>query len=142
MHHPTAILGRWRQQRRPLGAVALTMVLMLLAGPVRLAMGGCDLCPPDCPMHATHGEPGREAPRMKCHNAPAQAGADGGIPRLSRPPCGTHAAIHGLDVTPMLPASPLRWRATSPINTAPAHHARAGGRAADPPDTPPPDARA
>lgn len=147
MPHPNSILSRWRQQRRPLAAVALTVAVMLLTGPIRLAMGGCDLCPPDCPMHAAHhgaaaAREHHDAPRMKCHNAPAQPDADSGAPRISRPPCGTHAAITGVDLTPMLPVSPLRWRAASPVANLPAEYALAGSRGADPPDTPPPDARA
>jgi hypothetical protein len=145
MPRAAVIPSRLRRERRPFPAVALLGVLMLLTAPLRVIVGGCDLCPPDCPMHAAHRgaeAPRHGAPRMHCHNAPASADADPATARISRPPCGTHAAITGLDLAPMLPAQALTWAVAPRIARAPADGGRAANRAADPPDTPPPDARA
>jgi hypothetical protein len=147
MPRTDSALARWRRSPRRLVAVAVTAALMLLAAPLRTLAGGCDLCPPDCPMHVRHGAAaGAEhggARRMHCHNAPGQAATAGDhAPRLTRPPCGSHAVVIGLELAPMLPASPLRWIAAPRISGAPPRHALAGSRTADPPDPPPPDARA
>ena len=147
MSRRNSILARWRRSRRSLAAVALTAVLMLLLAPLRAVAAGCDLCPPDCPMHAHHHGAAPtdqgQAPHMHCHNGGAHhADASGRAPHWSRPPCGSHAAITGLDLAPMLPARPLPWLVAPRVASAPPRHAVAGSRAADPPDTPPPDARA
>jgi hypothetical protein len=148
MHRTDSLLWRWRHRRRPLVVLALTAVLMLLTAPLRTIIAGCDLCPPDCPMHAAHRAAAHvdegDAPRMHCHNGGAthRDGADSHAPRISRPPCGSHAAVTGLDLAPMLPAGPLAWIVAPRIAGAPPRLAAAGNRAADPPDTPPPDLRA
>lgn len=122
--------------------------LLLFVAPLRAIGGGCDLCPPDCPMHAAHRgaadtqQHGKGAPRLHCHNAPATADPATRAPRISRPPCGAHAVFGGLDLAPMLPARPLPWRVAPPTTTAPSWYAGLGSRGADPPDTPPPDATA
>ena len=142
MQRTDSALSRWRKRRGHLVAFALTAGLVLLTAPLRTVVGGCDLCPPDCPMHAAQAGHGG-APRMHCHNgSPQHAGASGHAPRLSRPPCGSHAAVSGLELVPMLPTGPLPWIVAPRIARAPARDASAGNRAADPPDTPPPDARA
>lgn len=143
-----AILGRWRGQRRSLAAIALTAALLLLTAPLRASVGGCDLCPPDCPMHAAHrggahAEQQRHGtPRLRCHNAPASADSATSAPRISRPPCGAHAAITGLDLAPMLPGGALSWRWAPRVAAAPPGSASSGGRCGEPPDTPPPDVAA
>jgi len=147
MYRTDSALSRWRQRRRPLVAVALTAVLMLLTAPLRTVVVGCDLCPPDCPMHAAHRAAAQAehdgAPRMHCHNAASHgSSASEHGPRVTRPPCGSHAAVAGLDLAPMLPVSPLAWIVAPRIANAPPRHAASGNRGADPPDTPPPDARA
>lgn len=147
MYRTESALARWRRRRQRLVVVALTAVLVLLTAPLRTVAGACDLCPPDCPMHARHGAAAdverRGAPRPHCHNAPGHAAkAEHHGPRLTRPPCGSQAAVTGLDLVPMLPASPPRWVASPATSGVPPRHAHAGGRTADPPDPPPPDARA
>lgn len=144
MPREDTILNRWRSQRRPLAAVALTAVLMLLMAPLRTVIGACDLCPPDCPMHAAHRADAagahQGAAHKRCHNAPASP--DAGEPRIARPSCGSHAAVVSLDLAPMLPPQPLSWLLAPRSEAVPHGAAALACRAADPPDTPPPDARA
>lgn len=146
MHRTDSPLARWRRSRQPLVVVALTAMLVLLTAPLRTVIAGCDLCPPDCPMHAAHraaarGERGG-APRMHCHNAPGHADASERGPRVTRPPCGSHVAVAGLDLAPMLPSNPPPWMVAPRVVSAPPPHVATGARGADPPDTPPPRDRA
>lgn len=133
-------------------AVALTAVLALLAAPMRSALRvGCDLCPPDCPMHdATHRQEPKhghdeQRPKMRCHNTPGAAAKpadDAKQPRFSKPACGSHVALSGLDTTHMLPASPPAWRVVESRGTLAGAGDPTHGRDRDPPDTPPPVLRA
>lgn len=131
-------------------ALALTAVLALLSAPVRSALRvGCDLCPPDCPMHdaalrdkVAHGHDS-EKPKLRCHNTPGAAareehGDSDRLPRFAKPACGSHVALTGLDTTPMLPASPPYWRVADRRAAAPAAGAATSGRDRDPPEIPPP----
>jgi hypothetical protein len=135
-------------------AVALTAVLALLAAPMRSALRvGCDLCPPDCPMHDAehrqkppHGHD-EQRPKMRCHNTPGAAAddrhaADDRLPRFSKPACGSHVALSGLDTTHMLPASPPAWRVVESRGALAGAGDPTHGRDRDPPDTPPPVLRA
>lgn len=141
---------RFRRASRQAGA--LLAVLALLLAPLRVALGAdCDLCPPDCPMHATHGERTAAAAEkasasvMKCHRAAAPAAASddsGDAPRLGRPACDSHGALPGLVLAPMLlPAALPGPRLPGSLHPGTAEPLGAG-RAAEPPDTPPPDRRA
>lgn len=144
MPRTDALLNRWRSQRRPFAAIALTAVLMLLLAPLRTVIAGCDLCPLDCPMHAAHrsGAPAApgSAPHMRCHNAAATSDAAG--PRIARPPCGTHGVVLTLELAPMVPPQPLSWTVAPRVEPAMRDDVYAAHRATDPPDTPPPDVRA
>jgi hypothetical protein len=142
-------LARWRRRRGRFVGLALTAMLALLAAPLRAALrGGCDLCPPDCPMHASAraaaSDAHRDAPPMRCHNA-GHTRREGDLARghrLSRPPCGSHAALAGLELAPMLADGPLPWRVALQVAPTPQDHRLASGRSADPPDPPPPRAHA
>ncbi len=148
MPRTDSVLARWRRSQRSLVTFALTAALLLLTAPLRTVVAGCDLCPPDCPMHAAHRAAAHvdhgDAPQMHCHNGGTtrQSAAGDHAPRLSRPPCGSHAAVSGLDLAPMLPAGALPWTVVPRLAAAPARDAGTGNRSVDPPDTPPPDARA
>ncbi|MDX2170156.1 MAG: hypothetical protein SF182_24000 [Deltaproteobacteria bacterium] len=125
-------------------ALAVLLALALFTAPMRVALRSeCDLCPPDCPMHrAEHGH--GEAPAgasMKCHNAPAAKVADathGKLPRLSRPPCGTHGAMQGLALAPVILPDAVAWRVMPDVRRTLAPAAQPHARGVDPPDTPPP----
>lgn len=130
------------------GALALAMALLLLTAPLRVALRrGCDFCPPDCPMHAAAhaADPAKGgAPVMRCHGAERARHANEAShgPRLTRPPCGSRAAVVGIDLTSMLPSAALPWRDAPRVARAPDHPRTATSRGAQPPDTPPPLARA
>lgn len=80
---------------------------------------------------------------MHCHNAAAPADRGSTTPRISRPPCGTHAAVTALDLAPLLPSDPPPSCVTAPrVDNATLDSVRVADRTADPPDTPPPDTRA
>jgi hypothetical protein len=148
-------LARWRRSRERLVVLALTATLALLTGPVRSALRvGCDLCPPDCPMHDTaqrekaeHGHDDQR-PKMRCHNTPGAAAHDDTTAdaakqaRFSKPSCGSHVALSGLDTTPMLPGGPPSWRVAEARGAVDAGRDARLGRDRDPPDTPPPVLRA
>ena len=142
-------LARWRRRRGRIVALALTAVLAVLAAPLRTALRvGCDLCPPDCPMHERHLAAGPHADgrttTLHCHNAghaPLAAGPEN-RQRLTRPPCANHTAIVSLELGPMLPPRALPLRSEARRALAPPPPGLADGRGADPPDTPPPLARA
>jgi len=134
---------------RSAAVLAITLALALLTAPWRAALeAGCDLCPPDCPMHrvagaehgAAHAARGvDEAPKMKCHNAVgARPDHDGDLPRIARPACGTHGARAGLALAPMVLPEAVGGRPLPQARRAPGGATRMPARKADPPDTPPP----
>jgi hypothetical protein len=135
-----------RRLRMSRAAVAVTLVFALLLAPMRVAFQpGCDLCPPDCPMHHApagqpkcHGEHGAAA--LHCHNALGmhQRASGDRSPHLTRPPCGNHGAVEGLTLTPMILPGAVAWRVAPRVGSSHLAPAQLAVRAADPPDTPPP----
>jgi hypothetical protein len=130
---------------RRAAALAVLLALALLTAPMRVALRDeCDLCPPDCPMHRVEHGRGDEhggAAKMKCHNAPAAKTADashGKLPRLSRPPCGTHGATQGLALAPVILPDAVAWQVVPDTQRSVPQHARPHSRGVEPPDTPPP----
>jgi hypothetical protein len=125
--------------RIPGAALAALLALTLVAAPMHGALRAtCDLCPPDCPMHQV-GEGGK---RLKCHGGAGvghdDAQAEGGMPRLSKPPCGNHGALPGLALAPMILPSATSTPVAPLVQAAPRTAFTAPRRGADPPDTPPP----
>jgi hypothetical protein len=126
-------------------ALALLLALALFTAPMRGAIQrACDLCPPDCPMHrSAHGHSGhgdQGAAKMKCHNAPAAKVADraGKLPRLGRPPCGSHGEVQGLALAPMILPAATAWHMVPDSRPTAPRAASLYERGIDPPDTPPP----
>ncbi|MGH7786358.1 MAG: hypothetical protein ACRERC_05790 [Candidatus Binatia bacterium] len=139
-------LQHWRRAV----SLALTLAIALLTAPLTRVMGrDCQLCPPACPMHATHGEPaaahGHEtvAKKPTCHGVPAAqhaaaARADRQGVRLTRPPCGNHSAVAGVAVAPMILPAVLPWRVVQAVEPATLEARTMRDRLNEPPDTPPP----
>jgi len=127
-------------------ALAVTLALALLTAPMRVAFQpGCDLCPPDCPMHHApagqpkcHGDHGPAA--LHCHNALGMRERASGdhSPHLTRPPCGNHGAVPGLTLAPMILPNAVCALIAPRVGARPLAQAGLARRGADPPDTPPP----
>ena len=134
-HAPTAL----EALRRAASAGAILAVVLICAPLPRALRAECDLCPPTCPMHHHHTHAADPGMSPRCHGAPNARSADTGRdPRVTRPPCGNHAAVAGLVVPPMilpsaLPAPVVDGAARGPLADLAAH-----ARLSEPPDTPPP----
>jgi hypothetical protein len=134
-------------QLRSIG-LAVTLIAALIGGPASSALRNqCDLCPRQCPMHRDrdHGDAATGRP-LNCHMAPAGAGhhrhaehqqAPRG-PSVTRATCGNHGVVPATVLPPMILPAALQHLVVPAVQRAQFCDDARRGRAAEPPDTPPP----
>jgi hypothetical protein len=160
----TGMIGSVRRTGRPQrlaaaarqrsAALVLTLVLALIGAPATSALRNeCELCPRTCPMHRNHDTGAESGQKMHCHPAQgAQLGQphhasqpltkQARCPSFGRPNCGNHGTIPATVLPPVVLSAALMHWVIPTAQRAPVTDSGDHGRAADPPDTPPPIAAA
>lgn len=140
--------ARCAAQRRSIGLV-FTLIFALIGAPATSALRHqCDLCPRQCPMHQDRDHGSAKGRPLDCHLGPAgtshdhqraqqkQARSKG--PSVARATCGNHGVVPATVLPPMILPAVLQQLVIPAVQRAPFWHVARQGRAAEPPDTPPP----
>ena len=130
-----------RGRRRGVATLALLLAVAVPGAPItRTIAAHCDRCPRTCPMHAKgkahqpgcHRGPGASSGARDCHRTPG----------IALPGCGFTGDVPLASLAPALPPATGVVLASIALPALRIRAPLVHTRAADPPDTPPPDVSA